>query len=67
MPTLMCPCTTCKKQTPHQSAGVRQKESDGRVSQMMQCVVCKTLTTVYFTKGTNEFQVNLDLPDKQDG
>lgn len=68
MPILMSPCPTCGEPTPHRSAGVqtRQREPDGRVSQMMECAVCKTSTKVYFTEGTNEFQENLDTPNDED-
>jgi hypothetical protein len=68
MATVMSPCPTCKQPTPHHTTGVhtRQRERDGRVSQMMECAACKTSTRVYFTEGTNEFQENLDLPDDGD-
>jgi hypothetical protein len=68
MAIVMCPCPTCNERTPHQTEGVhtRLREPDGRVSQMMQCVVCKTSTRVYFTEGTDEFQINLDLPNNSD-
>ncbi len=65
MATIMTPCPTCNKRTPHRSAGVNSKvkDADGRVYQQMECAVCKTSTKVYFTEGTNEFQENLDAPD----
>ena len=61
-------CPTCKKNTPHKSAGhnTQQTDSDGRVSQEMTCAECKTSTRVYFKPGTNEFQENLDAPDDTD-
>ena len=69
MPSVMSACPTCKKFTPHRSAGVSQRlrEPDGRVYQEMECAVCKTSTKVYFTEGTNEFQENLDAPDSIEG
>ena len=65
MPHISTPCPTCKKPTPHRTAGVnsQQREEDGRVYQLMECVICKTATKVYFTEGTNEFQEHLDTPD----
>ena len=54
MPTLMSPCPTCGKPTPHRSAGVKAKqtEPDGRVYQEMECAICNTSTKVYFKQGT---------------
>ncbi len=68
MPTMMTPCPTCMKPTPHRSTGVHTqlRESDGRVSQEMSCAICNTSTRVYFTEGTNEFQDNLDAPNDTD-
>lgn len=65
MATLANLCPTCNKRTPHRSAGVQQhqRDPDGRVSQMMECAVCKTSTKVYFNEGTNEFQENLETPN----
>lgn len=64
MTTISTPCPTCKKPTPHRTSGVhlRLRESDGRVSQSMECCICSTLIKVYFTEGTNEFQKNLEEP-----
>jgi len=64
LPTLNCQCPTCGKVTPHRTSGAheRQREPDGRDSQSMECAICKTATRVYFSKGTNEFQENLDTP-----
>jgi hypothetical protein len=69
MPTLMSPCPTCKKPTPHRSVGVNSRltEPDGRVYQEMECAVCGTSIKVYSTQGTNEFQENLDAPDDAEG
>ena len=67
MASVMSHCTTCKKPTPHRTAGVReeQRAPDGRVSQMMECAICKTSTRVYFTDAA-EFQENLELPDDRE-
>ncbi len=68
MTTAIYQCPTCNKPTPHQSEGVHTllRVPDGRVSQMMQCAICKTSTRVYFTEGTNEFQESLDGPNNTD-
>ncbi len=55
-------CPTCDKPTYHRTSGtsLKLREPDGRVSQAMECSLCGTLTKVYFTHGTDEFQENLD-------
>lgn len=61
-------CPTCGIHTPHRSDGYSTSEidADGRTSQVMQCSTCKTSTRVYFAPGSNEFQENLDTPDRTD-
>ena len=68
MMMILSPCPTSKKGTPHCTPGVqtKQREPDGRLSQLMECVACNTSTRVYFSEGTMEFQENLDFPDNTD-
>ena len=69
MAAIMSLWPTCKMPTPHRSTGVSSKvtEPDGRVYQQMECTICRTSTKVYFTKGTNESQENLDAPNVSEG
>lgn len=58
---VMCPCPTCKTQTPHKTVGVETNERGPH--QRMKCVVCDTSTNVYGGEGMKDFQQNLDTPD----
>jgi hypothetical protein len=63
-PTVILPCPTCKKLTPHITEGVKGKsEVPHGPHQTMKCVECGTIQKVYTGKDGKDFQANVDAPD----